>query len=192
MPPGGAASDAPEHSCEHDGQNVSEVAEGCKEGHRQPVTAKPSLLSGRRLGEASRPTARRTNASGPVRSAKCVGTLRNLLGSATIAGVSGILARAQLAVFHQTRTADVAARRNDGRGATAARECLARTHALARISGHHALHRASSFPNFKRAARGSAVREPILPPLCRCADRRHEGEAGCRASPPWQADRLRA
>jgi len=51
-----------------------------------------------------------------VRSAKCVGTLRNLLGSATIAGVSGILARAQLAVFHQTRTADVAARRNDGRG----------------------------------------------------------------------------
>ena len=42
-----------------------------------------------------------------------MGTLRNLLGSATIAGVSGILARAQLAVFHQTRTADVAARRND-------------------------------------------------------------------------------
>jgi len=37
-------------------------------------------------------------------------------GSATVAGVSGILARAQLAVFHQTRTADVAARRNDGRG----------------------------------------------------------------------------
>ena len=76
--------------------------------------------------------------------------------------------------------------------ATAARECLARTHALARISGHHALHRASSFPNLKRTARGSAAREPILPPLCRCADRRHEGEAGCRASPPWQADRLRA
>ena len=68
----------------------------------------------------------------------------------------------------------------------------ARTHALARISGHHALHRASSFPNLERTARGGAVREPILPPLCRCADRRHQGEAGCRASPPWQADRLRA
>ena len=66
----------------------------------------------------------------------------------------------------------------------------ARTHALARISGHHALHRASSFPNLERAARGGAVREPILPTLCRCADRRHEGKAGCRASPPWQADRL--
>jgi para-nitrobenzyl esterase len=34
--------------------------------------------------------------------------------------------------------------------------------------------------------------QPILPPLCRCVDRRHKGEAGCRASPPWQADRLRA
>ena len=45
-----------------------------------------------------------------------MGTLRNLLGSATIAGDSGILARAQLAAFHQTRTADVTARRNDGRG----------------------------------------------------------------------------
>lgn len=33
------------------------------------VTAKPGLRSGRRLGEASQPTARRTNASGPVRSA---------------------------------------------------------------------------------------------------------------------------
>ena len=51
-----------------------------------------------------------------MRGAKCVGTLRNLLGSATIAGVSSILARAQLAVFHQARTAHVAARRDDGRG----------------------------------------------------------------------------
>src|SRR6516162_11385210 len=42
------------------------------------ATAKPGLLSGRRLGEASQPAAWRTNASGPVRSAKCVGTLRNL------------------------------------------------------------------------------------------------------------------
>jgi hypothetical protein len=38
----------------------------------------------------------------------------------------------------------------------------------------------------------SAAREPILPPLCRGADRRCERKAGCRASPPRQADRLRA
>jgi SAM-dependent methyltransferase len=35
MPPSGAASDAPEHRDEHNGQDVLEVTEGCKEGRGQ-------------------------------------------------------------------------------------------------------------------------------------------------------------
>ena len=65
------------------------------------------------------------------------------------------------------------------------------TRALARISGYHALHRASAFAHMERADRGGTTREPLLPVLCRRADRRHEKEAGCRASPPRQADHFR-
>ena len=49
-----------------------------------------------------------------LRPAAGLETLRNLLGSATIAGVSSILARAQLAVFHQARTADLVATTAEG------------------------------------------------------------------------------
>ena len=127
MPPGGAASDAPEHSCEHDGQNVSEVAEGCKEGHRQPVTAKPSLLSGRRLGEESQPTARRTNASRPVRIAW--GRFGTCLVQ-RLSRASQVYWPAPSWLFFTKpgrRTAPLVATKDEGD--CAARACLARTHA---------------------------------------------------------------
>ena len=56
MPPSGAAGDAPENWGKHNGKDLREVAEGCKEGRRQaghdkagpPLRLQPSDSEGRR------------------------------------------------------------------------------------------------------------------------------------------------
>ena len=115
MPPGGAASDAPEHSCEHDGQNVSEVAEGCKEGHRQAVTAKPGPLSGAAWVKQASQLPGEQMRAGQCEVRRAWGRFGTCLVQ-RLSRASWVYWPAQLAVFHQARTADVAARRDGGRG----------------------------------------------------------------------------
>ena len=91
------------------------------------VTAKPGLLSGRRLGEESQPTARRTNASRPVRIAW--GRFGTCLVQ-RLSRASQVYWPAPSWLFFTKpgrRTAPLVATKDEGD--CAARACLARTHA---------------------------------------------------------------